>query len=172
MAIWDIFKKKDNRNNFTFGEEERELSLSRRRLKSELEKQRFELEKLRLEQQKLEIENQVDELKGKLGYFDEDEDEEKEDGSPLDKMITAFIASIIAKNQKPTAITPNVDNSQPAAVDFSEEELTNMWKETPKQYRKMAKNLSDEQIKGFIKSKYSNISDKSLDIAIRIIRND
>jgi len=174
MGIFDIFKKKekDNRANYDFKEEDRQISLATRRLNASLKEKEYALKMKELEIKELELQQEIDSIKAE-SYDDEQE-------FSFESLLAPFLPSLMAKmgvlpTQQPQNNYSDIHTSDipPSSevVDISEEELKKLWDSTPLQYKTAAKFMKDDSIKAMIKNQLPKISDPSLEKALKIIRN-
>ena len=134
-------------------QELRDLNLLKRKLDMEIMVQEAELEKAKIAMELADIE-------AELG--------EEEDSSP-ESMLMGLIQKAMPQTQ--TAPIPKTSINAPSgAVSFTDEQIKQIWSSVPSFYRGVAKTLSDEQVKEFIKQKQPNIDVDSLNRAILIIR--
>jgi len=186
MGLFNIFKKKDNRNNYTFGDTDRELSAEIRKQKAEYNKARQELDLklLTLENKKKQIELEADiaeasqRLKEISGYDDEEE-EEPETNNDFTSIISAIpmlMQTFNNQNQTPNSNTVSVVTTPPQpikqelGVSLSDEELQNMYKQIPKTAKAIAKTMSDETLKNYLKGQIPNLDEDTINRAIALVR--
>jgi hypothetical protein len=173
MGFWNIFKRKekDNRTNHDFNEEDRNLSLEIRKQKAELKRleleRESELRKLEFEKRKIQLQEEIDELKG------EDFEDYEEEGSSSDAMLMMLLSKVLGNSPQTTAETHTspLNNSQVSAVDFSEEQIKEIWEKLPNSYKKYAKGLTEESLRNLIKTQIPTASNKSIDIAIKVVNS-
>jgi len=156
---------------------DQKLDLERRRKEIDLltAEKRSQLERARLDYQ---IKSEEEKLKEDFEDF-EDETLDDGDDSQEMKLLAPFLTKILNKNTAPvgddssrnTATPPTTQQAAPPGLTFTDEELDEIYKSTPDQYKKLAKLMTDEQIKKFIRSRYPAITDECLSRAcIRIKR--
>jgi len=175
MGFFDIFKSK-------FDEELKQIRLDNERekleTKREFERRKQDIE-LKTRERREQLEQTILDYKIKdqetriLEEFGDEEPELQEENSPINNMLMG----VAQKFLNPAQQAPPLNNSppftppqQPALVDFTEEEIKAMIAEVPKQYLKMAKFMTDEQIADFIRGKYKNISEDSIKRGISTFR--
>lgn len=177
MALFGWFKKKDNRNNYAFDDDDRKASKEIREKRKEIEllklEREFEMHKLRMEREKLQLQRDIEDIQAE---FEDDEPiaENESTETALLKIFGPMIAQKIMNSNSVVADSPplNVSPSPPQQPQntFSDDELRQIWEQTPKMARKMAKNYDDDTIRKVISNKL-NITDKdTLDRALRIVR--
>jgi len=176
MAIWDLFRKQSGRQH-RLTEEDREKA-------AEVNKARFELQRLKIEKEKailemeqkkreLQLERDMAKLQEEINAYSDSDDDDAEDASP-EKMLTGlFMSSLLNKNppQNNGGVVSQVSpllSSPP--LSLSDEQLYEIWETVPKQYRKIAKSLTDEQINALISSKVGNVDTDTRTRALNIIR--
>lgn len=170
MGLFKLFKKKDNRNNYEFSEEDRKTSLELRKLNAERKKILSEIEiqkaKLELEKQKYEL----DELRAELS---EDEEEETESSTP-ETLLTTALLNIFLKgqmqNQNPS-VSVNKTPSENSSV-LTQEDVFNIVKTIPDKYLKRARKMSDEELLSFGKLNYPNLSEEQMKQIINYIKTN
>ncbi len=152
-----------------------ELKLEFERRKKELEigiaEKRQELERSRLDYQ---IREQQERFKEQFEEYDDEETQPTEL-----EMLAPFLTEILNKNkvQSQTAGGSNGSSQKtldtpiiPPAVSFNDDEIDEIYKALPQVYRSVAKQLSDDQIKNFVRSKYPTITEDCLNRAILRIK--
>jgi len=168
MGIFDIFKKKqkDNRVNYDFEQEDRELSLKIRRQKAELKQlemqRQTELDRLEYEKRKIQIEQELEELRG-VSF-----DEEEETGDSVDNTLITLLAGIFAKNN--SSVSPPPIQQKPASVTLTNEQITEYLDSIPKPALKIAKNWNDEQLSKFLETQMPNLETETINRAISLFR--
>jgi len=105
MGFLDIFKRRDPRLNYDLQPKDKALGGDSTRLKWELNRQKHDyemaLEKLEYEKRRLQLENDISNLQSEAEEMSEDYPDEE--NSAEDKILGAFLAQIMAKNQTQTA---------------------------------------------------------------------
>lgn len=156
------FKQEDARHNHSFSDEDRETSALLRRQKAEIKIKEMQLE---AEIKRREQELRLQELEEQLGDFN---DEEEEEGNSPEAMLMQMFAPLIASRLSPQQPTP----AAPASLEVSREKLLQIYDELPNYVKKIAKKMSDEDIRTFIIGKVPNASKATIDEAIAIIRHE
>ena len=173
MGLFNLFKQKakDNRANYDFDIEDREISL-------ELRKKKAEIKKLQLERQaeldRLEYERKLYELKADLedlrGTFEEDETDNGNNNPDL--MLMGLLAKILNKNSPQSSVEQPPQTQQASnLIKLSDEQINGYLDSLPKHALKIGKSWSDEQIKTFIKANIPNIDEESINRTITLLRN-
>jgi len=175
MGFFGLFKKKDNRANHDFNKDDRELSLQLRQQQIEFKKQKqeldLELQRLKAEREKILLESQIDEMKEKLGYFD---NEEQEPENMTDSLIQAAILKFIGNT--PQSVQPlNVAVSESHSKTINKQHLTdeqiNSYIEAlPRHYFKIARKMSDEQLKVLISNQMPLLDEDSINRSVLLVK--
>lgn len=161
--VWPFTTKKAG-----FDEDARALAAERRKMNTEYENRRKELELAKME---LEYELKMKKLEAEIAeYADEDEPDD------IDGMFKTFITQSLNKRTvQGAAIVPHqtdISPPNPARVSISNEQFKEYWDSLGGIKQKIAKMMSDDQLKGLIVSKIPNIDDDSLNRAIFMVRED
>lgn len=173
MAFFGLFKRKNTTPLLTAQQwqdreklrlETKELDDTRRKLDLEIlvEKKKTEL----LQQQLLTMEVQA-EIDENFGYEDAGESIE-------DKAVQFFEALQGVKNAGAPVTPQNTttpQNMSSAPADIPLEQLQKTWDSVPDQFKKIAKEKSDDKLKEYLKQKNPNLSEKSLNDAVAIVRS-
>jgi hypothetical protein len=156
--VWNPFRKKEDRlPSYTFLEEDRGLSLEIRRSKSEIAKQKQQLElevmKLEAERTKLQLQAEIEEARQRIQ--DMTEDSETSHGSnPADVMMMALLSKVMGGNAAPVApsgLPPSpINNHEAPRENYSDEQIQQLWNNVPKEIKKIARGMSEEQIGDFV----------------------
>jgi len=179
MGLKEFFsrKKRDNRVNYDFDDEDRQISLAKRQERSiyQREKAKYDLEELRINHQIEMMERRADleQLKELLS------DSGKQESGNIEEAALMMLLSKFANTQPhantPAPVTPTQQNTisppEDAGVHYSDEQLKNYWDSMPKFVKKLAKNMTDEQLGAEISSRMPSMDDDSINRAIGIIRN-
>jgi len=144
MSIFDIFRRKDNRNNHSFSDEERENSVEIRTGKAELRRIKNQIE---IERQKLQLEEARAELEETRSELYGDDDPAEEQPESWDQMamkaLMPMLLSKFAGNAVPASASTIVTDN--AITDLTDEQLIEiMEKLAGKAKIKMLKKLSVE----------------------------
>lgn len=161
--LW--WKRKDNRINHDLTEEDRQLSLEIRQTRAEIKKleleREAELARLEFQAQKLELEQEIAEMKG-----------EEPNGDMNNIFMNGILSPVLQRLTNPQM--PGGSNkppTMPGVVDLTTEQIKGFIEQVPKNYRKQAKNLDHLQLTNIIKGYIPNISDKSLNETISLLKN-
>lgn len=181
MSLFDWFRKEKEpkaTKKYVFSDEDREYSHEINQKKKEIKmlmlEREAELHRLKIEKQKLELQQELEELKGVY-----DDVEEASEDNDIMKMITA-LAPLLLKNQNQTVapvVSPpnNSETSSPQPVqaqqlDLSDEQLNQIWKNTPFAAKMMAKKMDDKTLEMYIKQQMPNVSTDTIARALKIIK--
>jgi hypothetical protein len=158
MGLFDIFKRKDKRNNHSFSDDDRKYSADLRKLNAERKKilQEIELEKAKFE---------LDQLRDEL-YNDDEEEQATISQSPEQMIMQMFIMNMMKNQQQ--AQTP----VQTINKDLTDDEIKNLVSLVPDKHLKKHKNYNDEQINAFVKSQMPNLNDNNIKQIINHIRTN
>jgi hypothetical protein len=175
MGIFrNIFKKKEIRHNFNDddrvkAEEMKKIRYEKRRVleEIEIEKAKFELEKAKLE---------LEEKRAELYDLYSDDDEEEEKGINPETMLMTLLTNSMLKNQNNSGLNQNLNNFMPETIkkeeiELSDEEIDKILANFDKKVIKKATLLSDETLKKIILSNMPNLSNNTLEKALRKLRS-
>lgn len=184
-----------------FDDEETVLKKDMQRQKNQMVKEelkaRIEAFKLEAEQKRLELQEQIEdqredrylrrlerqvrraELEEEL-YGDDEEDEQK--GDSPEAMLFSFLNNLMKRKQPqgtnngfaidmPSSL-PQPEPQQMQPTQLSPERIKQIWNNLPEQYKAIAKNLSDEDLKRYIMNEMPTIDAVSLDQAVAIVRTN
>lgn len=162
--MWPFTKKveKDARANYEFTKQDRDYSAELRRKTQEL----------KLKEQQMEHEIRMKELQMQLEELDyELNGEEEQSGSNPDMMLMTLFSQILNKQSvQANSISTPETIKKPEQIVLSDEQMLNMWSNVPKQYKLMAKAMSDEQLIQFLHKQLGNIDTDTTHRALAIIR--
>lgn len=149
----------------------------RRDLEISLKKKKQELDEKLLDYK---IRDAEEKIKEDFEDYDDDDDETGSEEQQLLKMFAPAINGMMNKNtNSPQNTPPAIENpnnnitkatSQAGGVTFTDDEINEIYKSLPAVYKKVARGLSDDQIKNFIKSKYPQIADECLNRMIAKVK--
>lgn len=164
MGIFDLFKKKNSRDNLT--EEDREYGIKIRDENREFKKKKMELaiitEELRAKKEQAKLDLEIQKLEQELADMQEDDEdliELPEGANPEDTMLVALLSKVLNNNQQPTPVvnsTPiqatNQSNNTHIAtgVSITDDKINAYIGTIPKNNLKLAKKLNDEQLRAQI----------------------
>lgn len=172
MGIFDIFKRKDKRNNHTFDETDREFALETRRLNQESKRIQAEMNLLRQQMALEEQKQKLEELKSNM--FEEDDDEEPEPTDNFEKILLALLSSSQGINKNPiTQRETQPDNTSKETskgVSLSDEKLEEIWSKVPLKTKAMTKFMSEDKIRIYLKNNFNDIDNDTIERAIKIIK--
>jgi hypothetical protein len=162
MGLFGFFKK-DARNNHTFDEKDRDLAVTARRQRAELDNLRREqeIEELRMKHdiRMAELQADMEDLVG------EDAAPQGDGMSPEDRIAMKLIDKIGERKTPPPAATPQ------GAKEYTEEELKAKWADVPPVYKAVAKQSTDEQIKEYLHVRLlPDANPESINRALQVIR--
>lgn len=143
MGILDMFRKRRQPNHF-FEDEDRRISLERRRANAELSalRQHHELleEQKRHELEMLQVQQEINSLR-----------EEVQGGSSVEDALAMHLIGLIGvPKAAPPATSPVLE---PIELSYPDEQLRVILDSLPEEARRMIPASSDQQIKDFVKSK-------------------
>lgn len=177
MGIFDFFRRP--KVNHTLDDRDRELSAKIRTSQAELKQRRAELEMRQLEQ-RLAVENQrlandLARLQREYEELTEDDiPDEPESGNALDMMLMALVSRALPNPQQvaqpPTVTTTTAPPSSPAEVSISDEQFQEFWDSLGMFKQRMARKMSDDQLRTVIRGQVPNVDAESIERAIRIVR--
>lgn len=186
MGLFNWFRTKteeERKVRHVFTDEDREFSKQITQAKRELELAKISredsLHKLKMEKEKIQLDLEIEELKQQYSDLTEDEPDTQENDTDYVKM---FLPLLLAGINKPTSTvaTAPVSNApttstssqmeQKQLTSLTDEQMEQIWENTPIQYKLASKTMSDEQIKSFIQQKLPNADADTLLRAIRVIR--
>lgn len=172
MGIFDFLKRsaaekhdltQDERNE---GGETRSIQTQLKRARADLELARLRLE---AERDQIRIRAEIEEAKLDLADLmgDNEEEDQSAGSSPEDAILTAFLGKIMAgQGQQPAITAP----AQIQKVEVEDQQIAAIWAQIPKDQQRIAKKLSDDQLKAYINGSLPGISDSSLDRAVAFVR--
>lgn len=164
-------KEKDNRNNHTFTDEDREHSWEMRRLRQETARIQ---QKMQLMQQRKELE----ELKAEL--YDEDETEDDDNNDLMDMLSQIIMASRNNQGGNTFAgneMNSNINNSPQSPSNpqqnrtFTDDDIRNFIKSQNKIYVKIAKKTDKNNLKEKIREKMP-LTDADYERAYEILQKE
>jgi hypothetical protein len=175
MGLFTWFRKKnvieEKEEKYSFDNQDRELSLELRKTNSELRKTKKEIEiaeaRLRLQ-----------ELKDALSDYEGDEEDEEMPTSfesALAPYVPQLIPAVVKFLNGKGSIPQNagvIQSSEPSSqvISLSQEQIDDMYKELPKNVKRIAKSLTDEQIKSYITQRIGVVSDDTIRLIIARVR--
>jgi hypothetical protein len=172
-------KKKSNRYEHDFTDEDRNLSLERRRVNAELRNKKNELELLRLQQktqieemklerERLKLERDLQDLKDEVyGY------EDYEEQTP-DSLMMTLLSTALLKGQHPPSDDKNLSSPEQPSNDvvLSREQIKAFYDGLSKTQKKLIKGLPDNEIQEAIKQKIPRISKESLNLCLEVVKQN
>lgn len=180
MGLFDFINKRSNEKHqleLDFIREKNEIKLQterdRRDLEISLKRKKLELDEKILEYK---IKDQEEKIREDFESYDDEEETDDQDQSML-KMFAPAIAGMMNKqnippNNPPTeAVITSTQTSSSVGVTFSDEEISELYKSLPAVYKSVAKTMTDDQIKNFIKGKYPNVAEECLNRMILRIKH-
>jgi len=157
---------KDRRINHDFNAEDRETAAEIRRYKLDLKKEELRLQS---EISKRQQELKIRELEDQIAEF-EDEGDDEGDDNPDTMLLKMFAPILLSKMNTPPQPAP-VATSTPATIEYSRERIVEIYDALPSYAKKMAKKMSDDELRNLIISKIPNISKPSIETALEIVRH-
>lgn len=176
MSFLSIFeRKKHSGHQLTQEDAEKAGELNKLRFENKrlaLEREN-EINRLRAEREQLRLTADIDRIRSELGDEAGEDDSSGEDNALFNTLLMSILTK--AKNNTLPAAVPvsayPPGAAAPPLIHLSDEELNKTWGELPKQYRKLAKTLSDDTIKSFIQQRLGLCDDDTLNRAVLIVRN-
>jgi len=173
MGLFDWFKRKDNRANHSFTDEDREHSREIRKQKLEILQAEKELKLLEIQREKELIQQDIQDLIG----------DDEEEQSPFEKMLIPILQPMLMKMNNPQSQqvqeSPHYQNnnsfvSSPELVGntLSNDELQILWNKLPENYKKYVKRMNDEELRVFIISQVPAINRETIQRAINLIHSN
>jgi hypothetical protein len=188
MAFWNIFKKKTQVD--LTEDDEKLLNAELRKIKAYAAKEEADAKvqtiKILEEEKQLDAKIRMKEKRAELepvcehGVPDNqfcavcDVDEEEDQNTP-DKLLATLFMGILAKGQ----INPQTQPQQQAqpqqaaptmGVSYSDEQLKETWNLVPDNYKNIARQMSDDNLRGYIISKQPDMDADSISRAIKLVR--
>lgn len=170
MGIFDIFRGKkdsvDNEQRHELSEADRELSLRQRQINAELKRTQREIE---ITEAKLRLQSLKDDLASMQGETDEEEPDSFESAiSPyIPELMPAVVNFLNGKTNNQNVSQPSPQSNK---IILSQEQINDYFKEN-KKYIKIAKRMSDEQIKTFLTNRVPDLSDQTVGEIITRVRS-
>lgn len=166
MGFLDIFRQKKERSPSVESEEMLQLREQKRLLMQQQQANALELMVKQQELKLREIQVKIDEI--------DDQYEDEDEFSP-ENMFMNIVQKAIPQFQAPTGVNPSKEQSvistpNAGGLSLTDEQLKQYWDTVPAHYKLIAKGMSDEQIKEFIKQKQPNLDANTLERAILVIR--
>jgi len=161
MAFLGIFKRKDARINHDLDDSDREKATDTIRYKAELRRLDYEHQKALREIELRKAQYELEKLRLEL-----DGDDEEEEQNPMDTIALALLAKFAGNGQSPSPVVSamtTTTSGNSAEVELSDEQIADILKKIPSKYLKIAKTMSDDNIRAIAKSHLGNLSLSSLD---------
>lgn len=166
MGLFDFLKKKDKRHNYEYDDNDRELSAAVRRSNAEIkamqQKIRLMEEEMRLKKVQFEYKEMLEQMRG----YEEEGEEEATTGVNAEAMLLNLLMSAKQSNQPQQASV-----QQTTQITMSDEQIKGYIESIPKAYRRIGRNMTDEQLITFIDSNMPNLTLDTKQRAINILRN-
>jgi len=167
MSIFNIFKRKEAKS-YSFGDEDRQFSLEKRRANAELTKIRNEIalekEKYQLEKAKLELK----ELRSQMSDFDDSDDSQSPN---VENLLLTAVLGFMNKQQQPMQQQPVTTSASVESIKLSDEDILNILHSLPKKYISIGKKLSDNNLLNIIYKQMPNISETDAKRVLTHFRN-
>jgi len=175
MGMFNFLRKKEQKTTdiYKFTDEDRQNSAELRKLKKEQTmaelNEQHEIRMKELELRKLEQEAKIEELRFELYGDEEEEEEDNVIESSFMKIIEGMSGNFLnGQNKIPTASPPVQQAEISQEIVLSQEQIESIYQQY-KPYMKKVKKMSDEEIKGYLKTNYPQISEKSVnDLLVRV----
>lgn len=170
MSIISWFRRgneEKEQNSHLFNDDERQLSLEVRRQRADLKQMQIELQRQTIEMQRLRNQEQIEEMRERLGYYDDDKEEEGENS--IEKMLMMAVLSKMQGTAQPLTNPSPATTVQPK-TSLSDDEIEKIVSSIPKIQKKMLLVMSDDKIAEIIKQRIPNIDDDSIHRGIHTLR--
>ena len=174
MGIFNFFRKRAIEKR----KDEMRLEFEERRLEAKLEHEQkireMQLETIErkelLHKRKLDLE--IKELELDIQELeDEEEEEEPEKTSDVDTILG--MAKMFMPNPAPQNLTPIQSpptQTMQKGAGLTDQDFQNIWDSLEPVHRKLAKTLSDEQLKSFAKTKMPQLDEQTLNKMVDFVR--
>jgi hypothetical protein len=188
MGIFSIFTKKKAENNYkgyNFSDEEREFGAEIRAKNKEIKLLKLEREKeleiLKYEKDRLRLKAEINELKDELQpEYEEDEPmQDNQTDNTFNNLLGTVAMAMMQKNQPQH--TNNLQSSNPpqtnsknnddGKLSLNDEQLKDIISEIPKKYLILAKTMPDDTIKQYIRGKYPELDEETINRGIKIVKS-
>lgn len=156
MGLFDFWKPKTTEKReatpqeLELREHNRQLNMLKKNLDMEIMVKEAEL-------RKAEIEADLAEMYG-----------DDEDGDDVEGMFGNFLKTAMAKNVAPQQAPQQMAANQ--EISLTDEQLKQYWEQMNPIYKTVAKGMSDENIKEFIKQKEPRLNQDTLNRAVAIVK--
>jgi hypothetical protein len=149
------------------GWENKRLQLERDRALMLAEQEKRQLQ---LDRDKAKLQAEINEL---TGYDDEDDD----NGNMENQLLSTILSRAMTNrtNSPVNGAYVGIDGGQtssgsppPPSIFLTDKQLKQIWEDVPKPFKKLAKGMTDEQIKAIIVNKIGNVDEDTLTRAITI----
>lgn len=159
MSLFDWFKRKKPSKSYDFDDEDRQHSIQIRRIDAEKKRLVREIEITRLKKDLYDL---------KADMIDDDDFDDEENPDSESAVLMMLLTNILNKQQSQSAtVTPTTPPN--AKVILTSEQIEQLLHDN-KKVVKIAKNMSDDQLKQFAASRYPEIANQSVDQIIQAIR--
>jgi hypothetical protein len=171
----DFFRKKSQKygKNYDFTDEDRDVSAELRRQKAELSKLKMEkdaeLYKLKIEREKLALLDEIDDLKAAMNETDDYADGTG-GGSDIDKLLLGILAPILLKSKEVTTPPQKAPAATPSNITI--EQLREIWENLPGKTRSIARNVSDDTLKAYIRAQMPALDEETINKAVVVVREN
>lgn len=168
MSFFTLFKTQRH----DFSDSDRELATKVKQQNAELRKLELEIRKEELQNQKIKnrllAQQEINDLRSQMSFNNDDEEE----NNPLDNLAAGLLNKLMMGN----TVADNSNHPQtldkPATVSLSSEQIQEIINQLPKSALKIAKKMDNEQIRIFIRNRYPDIDEESINKGITMLKDD
>jgi hypothetical protein len=180
MGIFNFWKKSSSGHEIDSTDRDNSLAVRRQNAEIKQLENRLKMEEMRLESEarKLELQARIAEAQSSLDEL-QGEDEEVSDTPDFNTILmtlalkflqgksdtSTFSAPVGFPQTSPTATASDVSPS------LSDEQIDNMYKTLPDNVKKIAKTMSDEQIKNYLSKNGQNFDEETINKIIKKVKN-
>lgn len=125
---------------------------------------------LRKQEEELKIKQRVMRLEADI-----DEEFEEENGATTDASPEGLLASLLIpmfqQTPKPVDATAVTSSQAPTGAEtITDEQIKATWEAIPEWQKQIAKSMSDEKVKEYIKQRQPNVTPEILERALKVVR--
>ncbi len=180
MGLFSWFKK--NNSGHEIDTTDRENSLATRQANAELKnlQMRLKMEELKLESEarKIELEARIAEARNTLEEL-QGEDEEDSNSPDINTILMTLALKFLqgkgdASNSHASVgypLTSPIGDTSGASLSLSDEQINQMYLTIPDNIKKIAKNMSDEDIKNYLSKNGQNFNSETIEKIIKKVKN-
>lgn len=173
LDFWKAKKPRDPRQNHDFTPEDTELAVEIRRSNAEMRKKKQELEmsllELRNQKEKIELQADIAEAKAILAEVEEGSESSSTEDKLLVELFQLIKGSPLPMGSQDPAAPEVTAGSSPK---YSDQDLRDYISRLPANYRKMAREMPQDQLIELIKSLQPGMDQETIDRGIRILKEN